>query len=508
MAHPRVLKRSNGTRQVQISWGKVGGKRKVEYVGSGRSDEEVELLLLEARERINAGQGSFELGLDEERRPGEPLEEVGSRMAVLWDALATAFRVLGFEEAAGDEVFRDLVLARIIEPTSKRAAAERVLPEIGVPHASYRTVQRRLRLYSAEGFRDSLAAACARAARLGPASLIMFDVTNLWFETDKEDEFRVPGFSKERRVEPLIQIGLLTDASGMPLMISAYEGNTAETKMLIPTLKTFLGAHGLHEVVIVADAGMISAANWKAIEAEKFSFVMGQKMSFLPYVVDKWRADHPDAEYADGQVWAAREPVGTGKKNRADHVTYYQWKAGRAARTVRGIDAQIAKADAQVSGKAPVKRNRFITLDGATKSINRDLEAKARALAGFKAYLTNVPDPTPEKVIGAYQNLYKIEKTFRMAKSDLALRPVYHRLRESIDAHLSIVFAAMAVSHWIETTTGWSIKKFVTTARRYRTTWAKVGTQILPIRKPLPDDLREALNKIDQAAQRGDTTMS
>ncbi len=179
MAAPRVLKRAKGTRQVQIVWGKVGGKRKVEYVGSGRTDDDVELLLVEARERINAGQGALDLGLEGPRQAGDPLEEVASQMAVLWDALNTGFRVLGFEEAAGDDVFRDLVLARIVEPTSKRAAAERVLPEIGVPHASYRTMQRRLRLYSAEGFRDSLSAACARAARLGPASLLLFDVTTL-----------------------------------------------------------------------------------------------------------------------------------------------------------------------------------------------------------------------------------------------------------------------------------------------------------------------------------------
>ena len=95
MAHPRVLKRANGTRQVQISWGKVGGKRKIEYVGSGRTDEEIELLLVEARERINAGQGALDLGLDGDRRPGEPLEAVGSRMAVLWDALDAGFRALG-----------------------------------------------------------------------------------------------------------------------------------------------------------------------------------------------------------------------------------------------------------------------------------------------------------------------------------------------------------------------------------------------------------------------------
>lgn len=501
MAHPRVLRRANGTRQVQISWGKVGGKRQVEYVGSGQTDEEIELLLIEARERILAGQGVFDLELGDGPRPGGTLETVSSQMALLWDALGDAYRVLGFEEAAADRVFRDLVLARVIEPSSKQAAVERVLPEIGVPHASYRTVKRRLRLYAAEGFRESLAAACARTARLGPASLIMFDVTNLWFETDKEDDFRLPGYSKERRVEPLIQIGLLTDATGMPLMITAFEGNTAETKMMIPSLKAFMAAHGLADVVIVADTGMISEANWKAIEAEGFSFVLGQKMPHLPYVVDRWHKDHPDRDYEDGQVWVARAPVGTGKKNRADHVTYYQWKKGRAARTLRGIDQQVAKAHAQIAGTSPIKRNRFIKLDGAAKSINRELEDKARALAGFKAYLTNVPDPTPEKVIGAYQRLYRIEKMFRMAKTDLAVRPVYHRLRESIEAHLTIVFAAMAVSHWIETTTGWSIKKFVTTARRYRTTWIKLGTQTLPAIPPIPDELQQAINKIRHATR-------
>jgi hypothetical protein len=420
-------------------------------------------------------------------------------MGVLWDALGAGYRALGLDDAADDDVFRDLVLARIVEPTSKRATVERVLPEIGVPHASYRTVRRRLPSYAVESFRERLAGACARAARLGPASLLMFDVTNLWFETDKEDELRVPGFSKERRVEPLVQIGLLTDATGAPLMVSAYAGNTGETTMMIPTLKSFMKTHGLNDVVIVADAGMISEANWKAIEAEGFSFVLGARMPFVPYVIDQWRTDHPGVEYADGQTWMAREPVGTGKGNRADHVTVYQWKAGRAARTLRGIDVQIAKAQSQVEGKAPVKRNRFIKLAGATKSINQELEEKARSLAGFKAYLSNIPGVSPQAVITAYANLYRIEKTFRMAKSDLAARPVFHHEKESIDAHLTIVFAAMAVGHWIETTTGWSIKKFVTTARRYRTTWVKIGTQTLPAIQAIPDDLQAALYKITDA---------
>jgi transposase len=103
---------------------------------------------------------------------------------------------------------------------------------------------------------------------------------------------------------------------------------------------------------------------------------------------------------------------------------------------------------------------------------------------------------TAEFVIGAYHQLFQIEKSFRMAKSDLQARPIYHRKRDSIEAHLTIVFAALAVSRWIERQTGWSIRKFVKTARRYRTIQIQAGDQVITAADPIPDDLRQALNAI------------
>jgi transposase len=150
-----------------------------------------------------------------------------------------------------------------------------------------------------------------------------------------------------------------------------------------------------------------------------------------------------------------------------------------------------------VAGKEPVKRNRFVKLTGGSKSLNRDLEAKARALAGLKAYITNIDNPTPEFVIGAYHRLWRIEKSFRMSKHDLKARPIYHHKRESIEAHLSIVFAALAITRLVEDRTGWSIKKFVRTARRYRTVQIRAGQQILTAEDPLPADLRDALALIN-----------
>jgi len=126
-------------------------------------------------------------------------------------------------------------------------------------------------------------------------------------------------------------------------------------------------------------------------------------------------------------------------------------------------------------------------------------------LAGWKGYVTNLavcPDGTPvtaQFVIGAYHRLFEIEKSFRMSKHDLAARPIYHHTRASIDAHLTIVFAALAVSRFVEDRTGGSIRKFVRTARRYRTVQIRAGQQLITAADPIPTDLHEALAAINRA---------
>jgi hypothetical protein len=325
-----------------------------------------------------------------------------------------------------------------------------------------------------------------------------------WPGADQGDGFQEPGFSKERRLEPQITIGLLTGQDGFPLMVSAFEGNRAETKTMLPVIEKFMAAHHLPDVTVVADAGMISEANQKAIEAAGLSFILGMKIPDVPYQVAQWRREHPGEDIPDGHVFTQPWPAGPSSKRR-DQVIYYQFRADRARRTLRGIDEQVAKAAKAVAGLAPVRRNRFIALDGAVKSVNRELEAKARDLAGLKGYVTNLaacPDGTPVTahfVIGSYHELWNIEKSFRMSKSDLQGRPIYHRKRDSIEAHPTIVFAALAVSRWIEARTGWSTRKFVKTARRYRTIEIQAGRQTITAADPLPEDLRQALDAINRS---------
>jgi hypothetical protein len=152
-------------------------------------------------------------------RPTRPI--TASRAAHLWDALSHAYDVLGFDKAAGgDDVFRQLVLARIIEPTSK-ADSLRVLEETGVAAASYPTLNRRLPVFAKAAFRQALSTACADHAALGPASLVFYDVSTLHFQTDAGDGFREPGFSKERRLDPQI--------TSTPLLALVYSHSTRYT---------------------------------------------------------------------------------------------------------------------------------------------------------------------------------------------------------------------------------------------------------------------------------------
>jgi hypothetical protein len=509
------VKTSSGATAVQIVHSSRRGSRDIEHMGSAHDDVEVELLKAVARQRLAVGQDELDLGLDREprdagctpvRRPGARLPITSTRMAHLWDALSFAYDVLGFSAAAGgDEVFRQLVLARIIEPTSKLDSA-RVLEEVGgVDPPSYRTLLRRLPVYAKDAWRQKIAAACAARVGLGPASLVLYDVSTLYFETDAADGFREPGFSKERRLDPQITIGLLTDAAGFPLTVHAFEGNRAETATLVPTVQAFMAAHALAEVTIVADAGMVSAGNQHAIEAAGLSFILGARLPDVPYVVREWRTQNPQVEIPDGHIFVQPWPAGS-TDHRRDQVIYYQYKADRARRTLRGIEEQIAKAERAVQGKTPVKRNRFVQLTGGTRTVNRALEAKARALAGLKGYVTNLqacPDGTPitpEFVIDAYHRLFQIEKSFRMSKHDLQARPIYARTRDSIEAHLTTVLAALAVSRWIETTTGWSIRKFVRTARRYRVVQIQAGAHIVTAEDPLPDDLADVLERIHRSS--------
>ena len=301
--------------------------------------------------------------------------------------MCRAYQVLGFDAATGgDEVFRDLVLARIIEPTSKLDSL-RVLAETGVEPVDYRTVTRRLPVIAKPAVRQALSAACAARAGLGPASLVLYDVSTLYFETDTGDGFREPGFSKERRLEPQITIGLLTDATGFPLAVEAFEGNKAETATMLPVINAFKAAHQLTDVTVVADAGHDlrgqpdrAAGRRVVVHPGRQDPVPARRGARMARQASR-RGRSPTGRClpSRGRPPAARRPAGSPIASSTTSTATTGPGAPCAASTSRSPRPRRA-----VDGQAPVKRNRFIKLTGATKSVNRELEAKTRGLAGLE----------------------------------------------------------------------------------------------------------------------------
>jgi hypothetical protein len=231
-----------GATKVQIAERRGGRNHILEHVGTARSEAELAVLMAEARRRLRPGQETLDLGdgaLEQATGlPERPGVITGKRSALLWQVLTSVYARLGFD-AVEDAAFAQLVLARIIEPTSK-ADSVRVLDEIGVPHASLRTMFRSLQRAAAGGYRDQIATACfTHTAAKGDVSLCLYDVTTLYFEAENEDELRKVGYSKERRVDPQIVVGLLVDRAGFPLELGCWEGNTAETTTMIPIIKQF-----------------------------------------------------------------------------------------------------------------------------------------------------------------------------------------------------------------------------------------------------------------------------
>lgn len=490
----RTVKTASGARAVQIVYSRRGTRRDLEHVGSAHTDAEYEALLQVAKERLAAGQPELDLGLT---TPAAVAPITSSRMGVLWDLLNHAYDRLGFDRVTGSEdrgVFRGLVLARILEPTSK-LDSERVLTEAGIQAPSYATVKRRLPVYAEPIFREGLSAANADRVGLGPTSLVLYDVTTLYFETDQGDGFREPGYSKERRLEPQITLGLLTDRTGFPLMVEAFEGNKGETTTMLPVLEAFMRVHDLTDVVVVADAGMVSERNKDAIERAGLSFIIGAKVTEVPRPIQQWRDAHPGEEIPDGMIFTQRRLVGPAGKKR-EQMFHYRFRADYARRTLRGIDEQVAKAERVVAGERGVHKNRYVTIAGAVKSVNGALVKKRRDIAGIKGYVTNLLEMPAAEVVAAYHQLWQIEKSFRMSKHDLRARPIYHRKRDSIDAHLSVVFAALSVSRWLESRSGWTMKRLVKTLRRYRVVEIEVGGQTITAQDPLPPEISELVVRV------------
>jgi hypothetical protein len=537
VAYVRKVRTASGAVAVQVARKDHGRVVILAHVGSAHTDAELGILLDEARQIVTGEQEALDIEVPARPTrvtdvpdwrtstlilaPGAPTgaavgagRTAATHSRLLYDVLGAVYDWLGFD-AVADPVFRDLVIARIAEPTSK-LDARRVLADLGAELVSYKTIDRHARRIQADGYRDVIAQKCfAYASDCGGLSLLLYDVTTLYFEVESEDDLRKVGYSKERRIDPQIVVGLLVDRTGFPLEIGCYDGNTAETTTIVPIVTSFLQRHALAgtPMVVAADAGMLSAANLKALDELGLSFIVGSRTTKAPGDLEShfhWNGD----VFTDGQIIDTVTPRHGNTKvnnpalraepvwNPEDHPgawrAIWSYSAKRARRDQKTLAAQEARARAIVAGDKKAKSARFVTTRGADRSLDEASLARAQSLVGLKGYVTNVPvDVMPAaEVIAKYHDLWHVEKSFRMSKTDLEARPMFNRVRDAIEAHLTIVFTALAVSHAIQTRTGLAIAKTVKQLRPLRSATIVINgaTQTFP--PEIPQAQREILTHL------------
>jgi hypothetical protein len=519
VAWVRRVRTASGSTAVQIAESVAGRRRIVRHVGSARDEAELGLLMEEAQRLLEDDrQGVLDLGITPQARravmvpaPGQPAlfgagpapaprpvvpraRTLKTTSGLLYDALAGVYADLGFG-ALGDEVFRDLVIARVAEPTSL-LDADRVLAELGRVSVSLSTRKRTLRRCFDGNYRDRLAGLCfSHVLACGDISLVLYDVTTLYFEAEHEDGLRKVGYSKERRVDPQIVVGLLVDRKGFPLEIGCFEGNKAEKHTILPIVDQFRARHSTENLAVVADAGMLSAANLAALDTAGCKFIVGSRLTKAPADLEshfRWHGDY----FGDGQVIDTltprtgrngdndpallAEPVWDPQAHPASWRAVWAYSRSRAVRDTKTLTAQENRARDVITGGQATRMPRFVKTAKDGFVLDEAALARARRLAGLKGYVTNIPAtlmPAAE-VITSYHDLWHVEQSFRMSKTDLAARPMFARTRDAIEAHLTIVFTALAISRTVQNRTGQSIRRVLRTLRPLRSATIEINGTI------------------------------
>ncbi|GAB3039713.1 IS1634 family transposase [Mycobacterium bourgelatii] len=538
MAYVRKVRTASGAVAVQVVRKHRGQRTILAHVGSAHTDAQLGILLEQARRIAAQDQGVLDIEAPARTQsidaiadwrtgtlpvspgaakgaPAPAGRTAATHSRLLYDVLGAVYDWLGFDIVA-DAVFRDLVIARIVEPTSKADAA-RVLADLGADPVSYRTIQRHLAKINTANYRDKIAAKCfTHAADRGGLSLLLYDVTTLYFEAENEDDLRKVGYSKERRIDPQIVVGLLVDRSGFPLEVGCFEGNTAETTTLVPIINGLVARHDLGDtpMVIAADAGMLSASNLTALDEAGLGFIVGSRMTKAPGDLESHFHWHGDV-FTDGQIidtvtarhanstvndMAQRaEPVW----NPDDHTNAWRaiwaYSAKRARRDQKTLYAQEARARAVVNGDRAAKSTRFVKTRAGNRVLDEASLARAQSLVGLKGYVTNVPATVmpADEVIAHYHELWRVERSFRMSKSDLRARPMFHRTRDAIEAHLTIVVTALAVAHNIQERTGLAIAKVVKQLRPLRSATIAINGTTETFPPAVPEPQRQILTSLN-----------
>lgn|ERR1700733_1277479 len=455
----RKVRTTSGATAVQIIRYSQGKRIIVRHIGSSHTNEELTVLYQKAeivREQLSLQPSLFSIT----EKPSKLLHEDHLQLASVthrfaYAALKKCSQLCGL--AFLHPLYQDLALMRIVEPASKLRTIELLANYFEISYAE-RSVYRLIpKLLEHKNTIEDAAYHTAKEHFGESFALVLYDVTTLYFEShEPNDELKARGFSKDdKSKQPQIVVGLLVTHQGFPLRHEIYKGNTFEGHTMLDVVKEFQKQHSNSKPIIVADAAMLSQENMALLEAEGYQYIVGARLAnttkvFIESIISRLKRQ-------DGDVIRLPYP------NRSYHVIC-AYSEKRAKKDQYEFDKQIAKAQEIISKQETGKRAKFVKKAAEHKdsfTLNEELKEKAEKLIGIKGYCTNIPESilSNTQVIEYYHGLWHVEQAFRMSKTDLKTRPIFHYMHDAIRAHVLLCFMGLMMGKFLEIKTGLSLRR-------------------------------------------------
>jgi transposase len=325
-------------------------------------------------------------------------------------------------------------------------------------------------------------------------NLVFYDLTTLYFESFKTDEVRKIGFSKDNKSSnPQVMIGLLVNSDGFPISYQIFPGNKFEGHTLLPSILDLKKKYKINNLTLVADSAMLSDDNINLLETNQFGYIVASRTANLKIELIQ--------EISKKLKQQDKATIRIATKNKGTLICNFCKK--RYNKEKIELEKQIEKANYYLKNPNSVeiiKRAKFLKNSNSKFELNQPLIIKYKLLLGIKGYHTNRADQlTDNEIINHYKNLWQVEKAFRISKTDLKIRPIYHHEECTIKAHLVICFTALAISKYIEIKTKKSIKSVIKTLKSSINSVIinKSTNQQIILESEISDDIKKILQQLN-----------
>jgi len=447
----RKKKNKSGSVSIQIIDKSSGKYEAIKTVGCADNEQQEKDLIEQAYELLSAltKQSRIDFSFSEDEIFLKQLQQGLRKIFVVGPELILGklFDEVGYRQIPSS-LFRHLVITRLVYPGSKLKMVDYLLRYKGI-YTNEDRIYRYMDTFNLNYKQLAIDLTYAHTKQIlnNQITVVFYDLTTLYFEASDEDDLRKTGFSKDSKVQnPQILLALLVSIDGHPLAYEIFEGDKSEVHTLIPVVEAFKKKYGLPSLIIVADAGLLSSDNITELIRLNYPFILGARIK---------NESAPIKQQILSQTYTDGKTITIHKQKNIRLIVNYSKK--RAKRDAHLRKKGLERLEKNLSSGKLTKKN--INNRGYNKylKIKNEIavEIDYRAFRddnkwnGLKGYITNC-NLTEKEVMENYKHLWTIEKAFRISKTDLLIRPIYHRLKRRIKTHICIAFCSYKIYKELE----------------------------------------------------------